>query len=319
VSGGERQTVDHSGVASSGATLHGSDMTNPNRRLGLACAVAAYTLWGLLPLYLQVVKPVPPIELLAWRVIFTVPICVAIVAWRGQSAEVRHAFATPSLLRPLLLSSALIAGNWLIFLIAVAQDHVLATSLGYYINPLVNVLLGTVFLGERLGRLQWVAVGVATAGVLLLLGGAVGTLGISLSLALSFAFYGFVRKRTAIGSVPGLTVESLVMLPLAIGTVIWFAHGPAQSSFGHDWGLSVGLIGAGIATAIPLLLFAVAARNLDLSTLGFVQFLAPTISFVSSVTLLGESLDSLRLACFVLIWLAIGLFSADMLRRRQDS
>lgn len=294
-------------------------MSQPDHRLGLISALAAYVIWGLLPLYIQLIKQVPPVELLGWRIVFTVPVCLLIVAIRRQIPEVRRVFANCRVLGALVTSSLLIGANWLIFLVAVANNHVLATSLGYYINPLVNVLLGTVLLGERLSRLQWTAVAVAGAGVALLATGALDTLAISLSLAVSFAFYGYVRKRTPVGSVPGLTVETLVLLPAAIAVAAWYSLGPAGPSFGQDAGTSLGLVGAGIATAVPLLFFAVAARNLDLSTLGFVQFIAPTISFLVSIFLLGEELDPLRLACFVLIWAAIGLFSYDMVRRRGSN
>ena len=292
-------------------------MNHPDRRLGLTSALAAYLIWGLLPLYFQLVKEVPPFELFGWRIIFTVPVCLAMVAWRRQFAEVCRVFATPRLLGALVVSALLIGGNWLIFLAAVAENHVLATSLGYYINPLVSVLLGTVLLGERLSRLQWTAVAVAGSGVALLAAGALDTLAISLSLAFSFAFYGFVRKKVEVESIPGLTVETLVLLPLAIVIAIWYGLGPAGPSFGREAEESLALVGSGIMTAVPLVFFAVAARNLDLSALGFVQFLTPTITFVVSITLLGEALDPLRLGSFVLIWAAIALFTVDLLRKRS--
>ena len=159
----------------------------------------------------------------------------------------------------------------------------------------------------------------ATAGVTILLFGATDTLGISLALAVTFALYGLVRKLTPVGSVPGLTIESGLLLPLALATTAWFAAGPALSSFGHDPRTSLLLIGAGVATAVPLLLFAVAARRMDYSTLGFTQFLAPTIVFVLGLTVFGEELRPAQLACFALIWSAIALFSWDLLARRERS
>lgn len=296
---------------------HGPVMERADKQgSGLVMALGAYVIWGLLPLYLQLLKHIPAVEFLAWRIIFTLPVCLVLIRLRGQAGELRRVFADRSILMPLLLSSLLIGANWLIFMIAVAEGHVLATSLGYYINPLVSVVLGTTLLGERLSRLQWTAVAIAAAGILLLVGGALDTLAISVSLALTFAFYGFVRKRTAVGSVPGLTVETAVLAPAAVAIAAWYASLPAGSAFGQDLQPSLILAGSGVITASALMMFAVAARSLDLSTLGFVQFITPTITFVLSVTVLGETLDPLKAACFVLIWIAIGVFSFDLLRRR---
>lgn len=284
---------------------------------GLPLALAAYGIWGLLPLFLQLLKSVPPVELLGWRIIFTLPFCLLIIVVRQQAGELRRALTDRKVVLALLLSALTIGGNWLIFLTAVANHHVLATSLGYYINPLVSVLLGTVFLGERLSRLQWTAVAVAGSGIALLVTGALDTLAISLSLAFSFAFYALVRKKTTVGSVPGLTIETLVLFPFALALTGWFALQPAGTSFGKELDTSLYLVGSGILTAVPLMMFAVAARRLPLSTLGFAQFVAPTLTFIASVTVLGEQLDGLRLICFVLIWVAIGLFSYDMLRQHR--
>jgi chloramphenicol-sensitive protein RarD len=289
----------------------------PSRPSGLPLAVAAYTIWGFLPLYLALLRHVPPFELVAWRVIFTLPLCVAIILVRRQIPDLKNALSIRRVPVLLLLSSLLIGGNWLIYVAAVNGRHIFAASLGYYINPLVNVLLGTAFLGERLSRLQWVAVAVAGVGVALLLVGATETLGISLALAFSFGLYGLVRKLAPIGSVPGLTVESALLLLPAIGIAMWYADQPGGSSFGADASTSVLLAGAGAVTAVPLLLFAVAARRMDYSTLGFVQFLAPTIVFILGVTVYHEPLRTVQLACFVLIWTAIALFSLDLLRRRS--
>lgn len=286
------------------------------RPRGLPLAIAAYVTWGFLPLYLALLRSVPPFELVAWRIIFTLPLCLAIIAFRGQFAELATALRIRRVPVLLLSSSLLIGGNWVVYVAAVNGGHVFAASLGYYINPLVNVLLGTVFLGERLSRLQWVAVAVAGAGVALLLAGATETLGISLALAFSFGLYGLIRKLTPIGSVPGLTVESAILLVPAVGCAAWYASLPAGPSFGADAATSLLLVGAGVVTAVPLLMFAVAARRMDYSTLGFVQFLAPTIIFILGVAVLEEPLQPVQLACFVLIWTAIALFSFDLLRRR---
>ena len=289
------------------------------RKNGLPLALVAYTVWGFLPLYIALLRHVPACELVAWRVIFTLPLCLTIAGVRRQLGEILRAFGDWRLLRLLLASALLIAINWVVYIAAVNNGHIYAASLGYYINPLVNVVLGTVFLGERLNRLQWGAVAVAAIGVGVLLAGARDTLGISLALGLSFGLYGLVRKVAPVGSLPGLTIETVLLLPLAVGTAIWFAHGESVSSFGHEARTSLLLAGAGVLTAVPLLCFALAARRMDLSTLGFVQFLAPTIAFILGLTVFHEPLRPVQLASFVLIWASIALFSWDLLRRRSGS
>lgn len=285
-------------------------------RSGLWLAVLAYVLWGFLPLYFRALHTVPPLELVGWRVVFTLPLCLLIVHWRGQSGEVRAAFANRRVLMQLCASALLIGSNWLIYVMAIQNGHVLAASLGYYINPLINVLLGTVLLGERLSRTQWIAVGIAASGTALLVAGALDMLGVAMALASTFAAYGLVRKLTPVGAVPGLTVETTLLLLPGIAAVAWFGQSAEGSSMGKDTATTILLVLAGGATAVPLLLFAVAARKLDLSVLGFVQFVSPTIAFVLGLTVFGEPLDTTRLTCFMLIWLAIGIYSWDMFRRR---
>lgn len=283
---------------------------------GLAMAVAAYLMWGLLPLYLQLLKHVPALELLGWRIVFTLPVCLAVLARRGELRALGTALVTKRTVLPLLGSALFIGLNWLIFLVAVAEDHVMATSLGYYINPLVSVLFGVVLLGERLSPRQWAAVAIAGAGIAVLATGALGTLAISLSLAFSFALYGLFRKKIEVGAVVGLTVETAVLFPAAVALVVWYALQPAGSAVSGQPLTALEMFGSGVVTAIPLMLFAGAARRLDLSMLGFIQFLSPTITFVVSL-MLGETLDPLKLASFVLIWLAIAVFSWDLWAARR--
>lgn len=294
-------------------------MTAPEdqRQDGLSFALGAYFIWGLLPLYLKLLQGVPPFEFVGWRIIFTVPVCLTIVAFRRQGAELLAALRNLKVLGALFASSLLIGGNWVIYIVAVQSDHVLAASLGYYINPLLNVLLGTVFLREKLSRSQWLAVGVAAIGVASLAWGARDMLFISLSLATSFALYGLVRKLAPVGSLPGLTTETLLLTVPALGVLLFYGAGPAQLHFGHELQNSLVLAGSGIATAVPLLLFATAARRMDYSALGFVQFLAPTIQFALSLTVFGEALRPVQLFAFVLIWAAIAIFTWDLLAKRR--
>lgn len=284
---------------------------------GLPPALAAYVMWGFLPVYLLLVREVPPFEFVGWRIIWTLPVCLLIVAWRKQGPDLRVALADRRSLLLLAGSATLIGINWLVYVWAIQRGEVLAASLGYYINPLLNVVLGTVFLRERLTRLQWLAVALAACGVGLLLGGALTTLWISLTLAMSFGFYGLLRKQVVVGSVPGLTIETAILLPPALAIAWYYAGTPAGPAFGQDLGLSLAIMLGGVITAVPLLMFAVAARRLDYSVLGMIQFIAPTIVFVLGLTLFGQPLDWLQLACFVLIWSALAVFVWDLLARRR--
>jgi len=284
---------------------------------GLPAAIGAYLIWGFLPLYLLTVRAVPPVEFVGWRIIWTLPFCLAIVIFRGQIAELIAALRNRKALLTLLASSVLIGINWLVYIWAIAQEQVFAASLGYYINPLLNVLLGTLILGERLSKRQWVAVGLAAAGVALLLGGATTTLWISLTLAFSFAVYGLLRKQVQVGSVPGLTIESTILLLPSLGIAWWYAQSAQGSAFGSDLEMSGLIMLGGVLTAVPLLLFAVAAKRMDYSTLGFLQFLAPTIVFLLGLFVFGEELEPIRLACFMLIWSAAALFAWDLLSKRN--
>lgn len=284
---------------------------------GLPQAIGAYLIWGLLPLYLMLVRQVPPFEFVGWRILFTLPVCVATVVLRRQIGEVLAALGNRRAIAMLLVSALLIGGNWLVYIAAIQTGHVFAASLGYYINPLVNVLAGTAFLGERMTRWQWVAVAVAAAGVSLLAWEAREMLGISLALAGSFAAYGLVRKLAPVGSLPGLTIESALLVPPAIGIIAWHAAGPAGTSLGSDPQTDFLLAGSGVITAVPLLLFAVAARRLSYSALGFVQFLTPTIVFLLGLFVFHEPLRQVQLTCFLMIWAAIGLFVWDQWARRR--
>lgn len=290
---------------------------SPPRQSGLAAGLSAYFIWGFLPLYLILVREVPAFEFVGWRIIWTLPICLVIVAIRRQGPQLREAFANPRSLTTLTASSALIGVNWLVYVWAIQQGHVFAASLGYYINPLINVLLGTFVLGEKLSRRQWLAVAIAAAGVALLLGGALTTLWISLTLGLSFGTYGLLRKQVDVGALPGLTIESALLLIPAAGIAWWYAASPAGSSFAQSPELSFAIALGGLLTAIPLLLFAIAARRMDYSTLGFLQFIAPTIVFVLGLTVFDQPLEPVQLACFVLIWTAIAIFVWDILARRK--
>ena len=288
----------------------------PLDRTGLTAALGAYVIWGLMPLYLLLVRSVPAFEFVGWRIIWTLPLCLLIALLRKQWPELRAAFAHRRTLGWLALSATLIAVNWVVYVWAIQNGQVYAASLGYYINPLVNVLLGTMLLGERLTRRQWIAVALAAIGVSLLAAGALTTLWISLTLALSFGSYGLIRKQVAVGAVPGLTIESTLLLVPSFGVALYYAQ-TEGSSFAVSPELSLAIMAGGAFTAFPLLLFAIAARKLPYSTLGFIQFLAPSIVFILGLTVFGEELKPAQAACFACIWAAAAVFAWDMIARSR--
>ena len=285
---------------------------------GLAPAVGAYLIWGFLPLYLILVRAVPAFEFVAWRIIWTLPICILIVAIRRQGPDVRAALADRRTLGWLALSSLLIGVNWLVYIWAIQTGEVYAASLGYYINPLINVLLGTLLLGERLNKTQWVAVAIAALGVALLAETALTTLWISLVLAVTFGSYGLVRKQIPVGSLPGLTIESALLLAPSILLAGWFAQ-TQGSAFLVSPRLSALIVLGGFLTAIPLLLFAIAARRMPYSRLGFLQFISPSIVFVLGLTVFEQPLQPAQIACFACIWLAAAIFAWDLIKRSRTA
>jgi chloramphenicol-sensitive protein RarD len=285
---------------------------------GLPYALGAYAIWGFVPLFFKLLTSVPPVEVLAQRIVWSLPLCFLIMAFRRQIGDYLAALKDWRVLRMLLASSVLIALNWLVYIHAVFSDHVLAASLGYYLNPLVNVMLGMIFLGERLSRLQALAVAIAAVGVAILLAGALDTLWISLTLALSFGTYGLIRKTAPVGSLPGLAIETTLLLPIALAAAayyIWLGDG---RGFGAGAEVSWLLAAGGVVTAVPLLLFATAARRMSYAALGFVQYLAPSIAFLLSLFVFDEPLKPAQLACFVLIWTSIAVFSFDMWRKMRS-
>lgn len=292
-------------------TAHSSD-----RPSGLPHAIGAYLAWGLIPIYFKLLHTVPPSEIVGWRLIFTLPVSLIIIGLRRQGRELASALGKPRVLLLLLTGALLIGSNWLIYVYAINSGHIFATSLGYYINPLMNVLAGTLFLGERLTPRQWIAVALAGAGVALLAAGALEMLGIALALAVTFSGYGLVRRAVPVGAVPALAVETGLLTLPAIGLLVWHDQGPGLA-FGRDITTDLLLVASGLITAIPLLMFAVAARRMDYSTLGFVQYLSPTMVFILGLFVFHEPLREIQLACFVIIWAAIALFVWDILARHR--
>jgi chloramphenicol-sensitive protein RarD len=286
------------------------------RTIGLACGFAAYGFWGFFPIYLKATAQAPVLEVLCHRILWALVMLVALTWQQGQLSEVAAALKQRRVLLVLGASTVMIAINWLVYIFSVVHNRMLESSLGYYINPLVNVLLGVLFLRERLPPLVRLAVAIAAGGVLWL-GVTVGRAPwISLTVAFSFGFYGLLRKVAPVGALTGLTVETLLLLPLAAGYLIArLATGRATFLSGNH-ALDALLVMAGPVTAIPLLLFAAAARRLPLSTLGFLQYLSPTLQFLLAVVVYGEVFDRAKLAAFACIWTALALFAFHSVRRR---
>jgi chloramphenicol-sensitive protein RarD len=299
------------------AVPHQNPLSDANR--GLLFALGAHAFWGAMPLYLLLVREASPFEFVAWRIVFTLPLCLALVALSRRGAEVRAVFANRRAVAFLLASSVLIAVNWLLYVWAVENGHVFAASLGYYILPLVMMVLGLVTLGERMTRLQWLAAGLAGLGVALLAAGALTTMWLSLSMAVTFGLYGLARKMVPAGPLPGLTVEVLLLAPPSVALLWWLGTHGGGLHFGDSWGTSLAIVLAAPMTAIPLISFAAAARLLPYTMIGFLQFSSPTIVFLLGLTVFGEELLPAQLACYVLIWLAVALFVWDLFHTRRKA
>lgn len=284
-------------------------------RAGLFYGVAAYGLWGVMPLYFRAVTGVQPAEMLAHRILWSVVLLVVLIAALGRRQAVLACLRHPRTRWLLLASTLLIAVNWFIFIYGVVTGQVVQNSLGYFINPLINVLLGLVLFGERLRPAQWLALALACAG----LGYLIVSLGelpwIALSLAISFALYGLIRKVAPVDALVGLTVETLILLP---PTLVFFARGWSVGTLQMGtmgWRIDALLIAAGAVTTVPLLCFGAAARRLPLSTLGFLQYLAPSLQFLLAVLVLGEPFQPVQQVSFALIWSALVLVTLDAVLR----
>lgn len=284
--------------------------------VGVACSSAAYALWGIFPVYFKLVAEVPALEVLAHRVVWSVALVGGMIALRRGWRHVARVLMAPRLLLTLAGSATIISVNWGIFIWAVGQGRILECSLGYYINPLVSVLLGVVVLGERLRLLQWLAVFLAAVGVAIQVV-SFGTLPwVALTLAVSFALYGLIRKTAPVDPVSGLFIETLLLAPAALIflAVLWLK---ANGAFlAGDWRLDVLLMLAGPVTALPLLLFVAGAQRIRLTTVGLLQYIAPTGHFLLAVFAYEEPFTQAHLATFACIWLALVVYSLSILRRR---
>jgi chloramphenicol-sensitive protein RarD len=283
-------------------------------RRGLLYGIAAYGSWGFMPVYIKAVRTVPILEVLSHRVLWAFALLL-LLCWRqGELGTIRAALRTPRTLALLAGSTAAIAVNWLAYIWAVVHGHVLESSLGYFVNPLVNVLFGVAILGERLDRPVRIAVSVAGVGVLWMAFRAGHVPWIALTLATSFGLYGLLRKLAPVGALAGLTVETALLSPLAAGCIGWAVATGRSGFLAGSPRTDVLLLLAGPITAVPLLWFAGAARRLPLSTLGFLQYLSPSIQFMLAVFAYREPLDRPRLVAFGFIWTALAIFALHTAR-----
>jgi len=288
---------------------------------GLAAATAAFGLWGLMPLYLHLLSSVPTLQVVAHRVAWS---CLFLLAWllvRGELVRLTSTLVRPALVGALALCALLISGNWLLYVWSVTHNHVVESSLGYYINPLMNVVLGVLVLGERLNRAQWAAIALAAAGVAVLTALAGRPPWIACALAVCFSLYGLVRKMISVAPLPGLATETLLLVPLLVPLAVPYlavCELSGRGAFGHAGpAIALLLAGSGLVTAIPLLLFAYGARALPYSTVGVLQYIAPSLQLATGVLLFHESFGSGMATGFATIWAALLIYAVDGVRQAQ--
>ncbi len=289
------------------------------RLRGVLAALAAFGMWGFLPVYFKAVAHVPAPELLAHRTFWSVILLLALIALGRRWSALRAALAEPRVWLLLAVSTSLLVFNWLVFIWAITDGRVLETSLGYYINPLFNVLLGVMVLRERLSPWQGLAAALAIIGVLNLTFQSGTFPWVSLALASSFGLYGLIRKTIRLNSVEGLFIETALVAPLALAYLVYLSAAGTGALGAHDRTTDVLLMLSGVITALPLLAFASAARRLQYTTVGFFQYIGPTIHFLLAIFVYGEVFTGAHLITFGLIWTALAIFTADSLRAMRRS
>ncbi|MCR4266873.1 EamA family transporter RarD [Nitratireductor sp. ZSWI3] len=292
----------------------------PNEALrGFLFAFSAYGLWGFLPLYMKLLAHIPAVEVVAHRVLWSVPVAAVILLVLGRTADIRRALGSPRTLAMAALTAAIISCNWGIYVWAIASGRTVDTALGYYINPLVSIAMASLFLGERLNRYQIAAVALAAIAVLALTIDAGGLPWISLSLALTFAAYGILRKTLPIGPSQGFFLEVLILCLPALGYVVWLgATGQSHYQWSQLSDIAL-LMGCGPVTAIPLILFAFGAKLLRYSTIGIMQYIAPTMIFLIAVFAFKEPFGGTKALAFGLIWTALAIYSWSMLNEARQA
>jgi len=288
-------------------------------RRGFLLGFAAYAMWGLFPLYWPLLEPAGAIEILAHRIFWSLAVMAGLILALGRRRQLRKVLTSPRTRGILALAAVVIAVNWGTYIWGVNNGHVVETSLGYFINPLVTVLMGVVVLGERLRTMQWVAMGIATVAVVGLTVEYGRPPWVALVLAFSFGSYGLAKKKANTGAVESLTVETLVLAPVAAGYLLWLGAQGTSTFTTEGAGHVLLVVGTGVVTAIPLICFGAAATRVSMTTIGLLQYVAPTIQFALGVFLFGEPMPAMRWVGFTLVWLALAIFTFEALtyRRRQ--
>ncbi len=290
--------------------------------------ISAYLAWGLFPIYFKIVgslhttdpaltRPITPGELLSHRILWAIPLLVGLIAWKRRWGEVRSIVRSPRTTATLTLSAALVGFNWLLYITAVTSGHIVEASLGYFINPLVSVAFGVCFFKDRLTRLQLIGLALAAGGVIFLTIAQGKPPWISLGLAVSFALYGLIRKKTVARPIPGLLIETIVLMPIALGYLILLGVRGESVFLSGSWRADLLLIAAGTITITPLVWFVEAAKRLTLSTMGFLQYIAPSGQFLLGVLVYGEAFPPARAVAFAAIWAALALYSVSLVRTAQ--
>jgi chloramphenicol-sensitive protein RarD len=292
-------------------------MTGGQARGGAAIALAAYLIWGLLPLYLSFLGHVRPVDLVAHRALWSLALLLLLVLALRRLPAIVASLRGPRVLKTLFVTASLLTFNWLVYVWAVQNGHVVSASLGYFINPLLNVPLAAVFLGERLRPVQGVALALAAAGVLVMLVSGGGIVWLPLALALSFSLYGLLRKLVAIDALGGLVTETALM---AVPAILWFALAPATArGASPDAPTLALLVGSGLMTSVPLLLFSVAARRMRYVSISVIQYVAPTVAFLTGIFFYREPLTTSTAITFTLIWAGILLYILDSFRAERGT
>jgi chloramphenicol-sensitive protein RarD len=283
---------------------------------GFLYALTAYLLWGFLPLYMKALAHIPPVEVIAHRVIWSLPIALAVLIWLGRTGDLTAALKSPRMLGMGAMTAALISVNWGIYVWAIGSGHALDAALGYYINPLFSIFLGAALLREKMGRTQMVAIALAVVAVGILTWETGRLPVVALGLTLTWGFYAYLKRRLPIGPNQGFTLEVLILLIPAFGYVGWLmGKGTGHFLEGVAWDNAL-LLGCGIVTAVPLMIYANGAKRLTLSTIAIMQYIAPTMIFLTAVFVFGEPFSGVKLLAFSLIWAALVVYSLPMLAAR---
>lgn len=285
--------------------------THPDAARGALAAAGGFLFWGLVPVYWRQMQSVSAFELIAHRLVWSLVLLLGVVAWRGRFTVLRASLRDPGLLGRNLLSSVLLAANWTIYIWAVNSGHVIESSLGYFLVPLVNVALGSLVFHERLRPVQWVAIGCAAAGVALLIVRLGHAPWIGLTIAVTWSGYGLLKKKSSLGAITGLTVETLLLFPFAAAALLWWHHTGAGALGRVDARLHAYVLSVGLVTALPLLLFAYGAQRIRLTTLGLLQYLAPSVQFLIGLLYYKEAFGADQMLAYGVIWTGLALYTAD--------